>query len=199
MNNYSKNLILFLVFISLSCEEKLPPEDFASDISVIPIGKVTYNSADFYWSEYDGPDFDRYEIYYKSIYDKDYQLYQAIKLVKLTFTTIYNLKPKTIYYFYVKAIDKSGNNRETIPRQIETLSDEPSPVILYNINPKYVSYYSARIAWSGYSDSLVIDFSHYELYYSPVTPYFVPSKENLSSQKRLCENVLDMPCFCDYI
>jgi hypothetical protein len=172
-------IALLLGFVLFSCEEELPPEDLNSDITLTSSGKASYNSLNLFWTEFTGENFDRYELYYKSIYDKEYKLYEAIKFEKQTFTTVYRLEPATIYLFYVKVLDTKGKSYQTETCQIETYPDKPTIVKLYEINDQYSTHYSSLIKWSPYIDYEIIDFAKYEIHKSTLSEFFVTSPSTL--------------------
>jgi hypothetical protein len=195
----NKNYLLLVAFaISMvlfipACDESFDPEDITTEIGLMPAVRITYHSVDIFWNEYDGEDFDRYEIYYKTLGEKEYKLYGAIKFSRQTFTTVYGLEPSTDYSVYLKAVNTKGSAYESKPLTFKTSSNVPSPVKIYPINEVDVSHSMIRIRWSSYIDEDIVDFDKYEIYCTSFSPAFVPSKEYFfASVNKMIDTVIDV-------
>ena len=79
----------------------------------------------------------KYEVYVKGKKDKDYKTYKLYKTVKNTNVTVGGLKPNTIYYFKVRAIDGKINGKYSKVVKKRTKKATPTPTPVAKDKPKH--------------------------------------------------------------
>jgi hypothetical protein len=159
----------------LSCDDFSEPELVLNSI-IIPAGKTTINSTEIFWSEYEGEDFDRYEIYFSKQSQKNFILYATINSVKQIFTSVHGLDSDTPYMFFVRIVTKNGKYSDSELYNIRTLNDQPAQPVIYLANQ--ITHSTIGLVFSGYKDSYAVKFRKYEVYFSS-SQNFIPSKESL--------------------
>jgi hypothetical protein len=179
MSHIKYILVLCLCMFFYSCEEHLEPEPLIA-VNIVPFVTVTYNSIFFSWTEYDGENFERYEIYYRTILFQDngkypdYQLYMSINDIHTIMITVNGLMPGNPYSFFVRLIGKDGTYIDSKSVEIATLSDIPLPVFISKIDQ--ITYNSMRVVWPKYSTRNAVQFLKYEIFIAKDSLEFDPVK-----------------------